>query len=232
MINHKDLYLTTFTGGTSGTFLNVLIYSWLEDLDLSKELFDDYATAHELEGRYVFTNHVNGSLNKETHQHSSMSQAAEFIEAIDTRKALVVRQHPPLNFSIIEKNFPNYQHFHIYFDSDDAELIIFNCHTKPPPHNNIVDKDSMASSTRMFINRIKDPFPLDLDVRSFISPYNKEKTLDIKFSDIMKNKNKTLEQLATVLGKMPSHIPAFYQNYIDANKRVLENNAPWISYLD
>ena len=35
MINHKDLYLTTFTGGTSGTFLTVLIYSWLEDLDFN-----------------------------------------------------------------------------------------------------------------------------------------------------------------------------------------------------
>jgi hypothetical protein len=244
----KNAYIVTFHAGTGGTFLSSLIYSWLADIDLTNKKFtaDAYASAHHLED-IVESNHSQVLIPKGNYMiHSSETQALAFVKPINKFLPFVVRQHYLVNTTIVEQQYPDYQQFHIYFSPDDIDLLAANIFLK-----NILKNYNPTNIHNRYRFNGLDPRKFTFEqqkkqikllakhfhnnysqLKSFMEPCLIDKTINIPFAQMMKQPATTISTLKKALGlNMPVHIPFLYQQYIDANKAMIEKKCPWVNFF-
>jgi hypothetical protein len=212
---------------------------------------DAHASSHHLED-IVESNHSQvmvpgvNYLGISTMIHSSETQALAVVKPINKSLPFVVRQHFLVDTTIAEQYYSDYQQFHIYFSPNDIDLIAANIFLKNtlktynPTNihnrhrfNGLDPRKFTFEQQKEQIKLLAKHFHNDYSqLKSFMEPCLIDKTINIPFAQMMRQPATTITTLKEALGpNMPAHIPLLYQQYIDANKAMIEKKCPWVDFF-
>ena len=218
-----DSYIVSYKPATCGSFLSALIYSWVNDIDLSEYVFPESGDAHDLYRTYI-------------------SQS---------KNPTVKTTHRPLTLSLTENNLHFYIHHTVDDLSLIAFLYMYKTalaeHNQPGgnlvgehPRLFPISKDPRGLKSLAMLQLIKDSSSFKEPIEKFISinwsdkddmedvffkPSVMDRTLNIAFSDLINNPDVVLHDLAKHLQiNMPSHVPILYQNYLTVNRGLIDKH--------
>jgi len=218
-----DSYIVSYKPATCGSFLSALIYSWVNDIDLSEYVFPESGDAHDLYRTYI-------------------SQS---------KNPVIKTTHKPLTLSLTENNLHFYIHHTVDDLSLIAFLYMYKTalaeHNQPGgnlvgehPRLFPISKDPRGLKSLAMLQLIKDSSSFKEPIEKFISinwsdkddmedvffkPSVMDRTLNIAFSDLINNPDVVLHDLAKHLQiNMPSHVPILYQNYLTVNRGLIDKH--------
>tara|TARA_R110000822_G_C15149600_1_gene477101 strand:- start:35 stop:751 length:717 start_codon:yes stop_codon:yes gene_type:complete len=231
----KDSYIISYRSATCGSFFSALIYSWLKDHDFSTHIFPKSGHAHYFEkivatSRNPNINAIHQSLdfdllnsNIQTCQHFHIHHTVNDLEVIAAFRLM------KLSSLFVQSKLD--------FLGDFTDPLIKTAWSK------VYSISDPTLKIKTCIDIIKDVYLGD--IKDGLNPYGEnefvkndyfvpcpnEKTLNIAFSELINNPESILRDLTECLQvDMPAHIPVFYQNYLTANKLLLEKHCPWLTY--
>ena len=218
-----DSYIVSYKPATCGSFLSALIYSWVNDIDLSEYVFPESGDAHDLYRTYI-------------------SQS---------KNPVIKTTHKPLTLSLTENNLHFYIHHTVDDLSLIAFLYMYKTalaeHNQPGgnlvgehPRLFPISKDPRGLKSLAMLQLIKDSSSFKEPIEKFISinwsdkddmedvffkPSVMDRTLNIAFSDLINNPDVVLHDLAKHLQiNMPSHVPILYQTYLTVNRGLIDKH--------
>ena len=218
-----DSYIVSYKPATCGSFLSALIYSWVNDIDLSEYVFPESGDAHDLYRTYI-------------------SQS---------KNPVIKTTHKPLTLSLTENNLHFYIHHTVDDLPLMAFLYMYKIalaeHNQPGgnlvgehPRLFPISKDPRGLKSLAMLQLIKDSSSFKEPIEKFISinwsdkddmedvffkPSVMDRTLNIAFSDLINNPDVVLHDLAKHLQiNMPSHVPILYQNYLTVNRGLIDKH--------
>lgn len=245
----RDLYIVTYAGRTCGCFLAVLITYWLKNCTHSIE-FNQYADAHGAEEIFVNNWKITSSDNPHNYE-----QILDAIEPLHKDSPFVVRQHFPLDHQSTLKKYNNFLNFVIEYDIDDFMILTgFDFTKRIIKHYDMNYKDPMTEDWLQHKETINlNPHEINDQQRKKYSIYFAYKTVDIKtnhyfstgykkeskntvrvkFHDLLFQKDKFLKQISNAI-EYPITDPVIqlYDSYVDANKKLITTQYPWIEWKD
>ena len=221
----KKSYIISYKPATCGSFLSALIYSWVNDIDLSDYVFPESGDAHDLYRTYISKS--DNPVIKTTHRPSTLSL---------TDNDLHFYIHHTVNDLSLMAFLYMYKTALAEHNQPGGNLV--GEHPRLFP----ISKDPRGLKSLAMLQLIKDSPSFKEPIEKFMSinwsdkddmndiffsPSQMDRTLNIAFSDLINNPDVVLNDLAKHLQiDMPSHIPLFYKNYLKINQGLIDKYLP------
>jgi hypothetical protein len=246
-----EAYLVNYYGGSFGSFISGLILLLLDEIpDRDQIKFSTYGNAHSLAG-YRSLNYNRNDTDMTIHQ------MYDIIEPVDPTKPLVMASHQFPVWDDLFYYYPKCKNIIVTYNHSDLPRLSGNLFFKTIVDEYYNEKNLNGKTTweefkerrsgRALFKNNNIETPLDLsqgDIKTLLSKFistnnnfSSENIIDrpnvfyLPMSDIIHNKNKTLNMLANITNrKVTPSIIEIYKKFLTAQEELVRTKMPWVKF--